>query len=97
MFDYLVVDKNLLPKDYIEHHIHWQTKSLDSSLFTFIIDENGQLLQEVWVFKHKKKLVKQSYTGEIRFYDTIDNVWHEFVAFLENGILFKLVQISPKK
>lgn len=94
MFDYLVVDKSLLPKEYTDYDNDWQTKSLDSGLFTYIIDESGQLLQEVWLHKHKKSLVKQKYTGEIRFYTTIDNVWHEFVAFVEKGVLLKLIKIS---
>lgn len=97
MFDYLEVHKVFLPKEYDNYDNQWQTKSLDSGLFTFIIDESGQLLQVVWLHKHKKSLVKQDYTGEIRFYTTIDNVWHEFVGFIEAGIMFKLIQLQPKK
>jgi hypothetical protein len=94
MFDDLVIDKVHLPNELKDYENGWQTKSLDSGLFTFIIDESGQLLQEVWLHKHKKSLVKQKYTGEIRFYTTIDNVWHEFVAFVEKGVLLKLIKIS---
>ncbi len=92
MYSELEINKKFLPEDLQECEADWQTKSY-STLDTLVINEDGKLLLIDW---EDGKIKETNYTGEIRFYDGIDKIWWEFVAFFENGQMFKIVQIAPK-
>jgi hypothetical protein len=106
MFDNLVIDKKHLPDKLKNYTDGWRTKSLECYLSTYKILGNGSLektdyydgLNGDWETKPFE------YTGEVRFNRTIYEVvngkpndyWCEFVAFFENGKMFKLIQVQPK-
>ena len=60
----------------------------DSKLYVGYIINNG--------LNEKTELEFFNYIGEIRFYTSIENVWWEFVAFFEKGILLKCIQVMPE-
>jgi hypothetical protein len=99
MFDYVKVAGNLLPDAIKEHTDEWQTKSHDKCLNTLFIERDGKLfidnLVDNWIKNDEFKFL--SYTGEIRFYKTIYDIWWEFVAFFEKGNLLKLIQVKPEQ
>lgn len=98
MFDYVKINKKFLPESIREIKAEWQTKNHDKLLNLLTIEEDGKL----YIDNTVDNLVKQgerkflAYTGEIRFYDSIDNVWWEFVAFFEQGNLLKCIQLKPE-
>jgi hypothetical protein len=98
MFDYVKVHTRFLPDTIKEHAEGWQTKSHECSLNLLTIEEDGKLyvdnIIDNWERPSENKFL--SYTGEIRFYDTIDDVWWEFVAFFEKGNLLKVIQVKPE-
>ena len=98
MFDNVKVNKNFLPESINLHTDDWQTKSHDKLLNLLTIEEDGKLYInntiDNWERSGENKFL--SYTGEIRFYNSIDDVWWEFVAFFEKGILLKCIQIKPE-
>ncbi|MCK9255828.1 MAG: hypothetical protein GX793_01515 [Bacteroidales bacterium] len=95
MFDELEIDKKFLPEDLQEHETGWQTKSYYSTLDTLVINKDGKLLL-INNWGEGREVEETNYTGEIRFYDSVNKIWTEFVAFFENGQMFKIVQIAPK-
>lgn len=99
MFDHFVIDKKFLPKHISEETIEWQTKSLEKSLSTIEIDGSGQVWETEGSFFEETSSIKKRifYTGEIRYYTSINDIWFEFVAFIENGVLLKNIQVQPKE
>lgn len=98
MYDELKIHKIHLPKVLENYESGWQTKSLDSCLSLITISKDGQLYEtgsELITEKPDKKKAL-NYTGEVRFYTSIDKKWTEFVAFFENGQMFKIIQTAPK-
>lgn len=95
MYDELHIDKKHLPDNLKGNETGWQTKSYECLLGTLNITENGKLLIARADWDDGEKIEETNYTGEIRFYDQINNIWTEFVAFFENGQMFKLIQIAP--
>lgn len=97
MFDYVKVASKFLPDIIKANTEEWQTKSHDKDLNTLTIDEDEKLyvdnITDNWIRNGENKFL--SYTGEIRFYKEIDDVWWEFVAFFERGNLLKLIQVQP--
>lgn len=95
MFDDLVIDKVHLPNEIKEYEKGWQTKSLDCYMDVVEIDSYGRLfLYEL--NKINNHIPEPNYhTGEIRFYQEINKKWYEFIGFFDDGIMFKLKQISP--
>lgn len=95
MFDDLVIDKAHLPKELKDYEKGWQTKSLDCYMDVVEIDSYGRL----FVYELNKinnHIPEPNYhTGEIRFYQEINKKWYEFIGFFDDGIMFKLKQISP--
>jgi hypothetical protein len=98
MFDDLVIDKFHLPNELKDYENGWQTKSLDCYMNIIKIDENGNLFETICHYHNEKENPKRRYhVGEIRFYQTINDVWYEFIGFFDEGIMFRLIQIEPKK
>lgn len=98
MFDDLVIDKVHLPNELKNYESGWQTKSLDCYMNIIFIDENGKLFETICHYHdEKEKPIRRYHVGEIRFYQTINDVWHEFIGFFDDGIMFRLKQIEPKK
>lgn len=99
MYDNVKVSAKFLPDEVKQHTEAWQTKSHDKSLNLLTIEEDGKLYVDNtidnWIKPGENKFLP--YTGEIRFYDTIDDVWWEFVAFFEKGNLLKVVQVMPEE
>jgi hypothetical protein len=97
MFDYLTIDDNFLPEELKGHNDGWQTKSYDKLLSTLIIDKNGELslIGRDWNIysDYVEKPKKLDYSGEIIFYDNIDDIWYEFIAIFDNG---KMIKIDKK-
>lgn len=93
MYDHLHIDKKHLPSHLKDKQTGWQTKSLDCLMDTLIISEAGKLLIITVVMGKGEIIEETNYTGEIRFYQKIDDIWTVFVAFFENGQMFKLIQI----
>lgn len=98
MYDNVKIAGKLLPDEIKEHTEEWQTKSHDKFLNTLSIEEDGKLYVDNtidnWVKNGENKFLL--YTGEIRFYKTIEEEWWEFVAFFEKGLLLKLIQVKPE-
>lgn len=96
MFDELEINKKHLPDHLKENETGWQTKSYECLLDTLKITEEGELLvyrSDLW--GNGEKIEETNYTGEIRFYNEVNNDWIEFVAFFERGKMIKLIQIQP--
>lgn len=49
-----------------------------------------------WQVNHRWRQEKD-FTGEIVFYDEVDDTWYEFSAYFVNGKLQHLEQLRPKK
>lgn len=96
MFDDLVIDKVHLPKELKDYEEGWQTKSLDCYLNKISINQNGILFESKFG-ENGVEIGKLPiyHIGEIRFYQEINKKWHEFIGFFDDGIMFKLIQISP--
>lgn len=86
MYDELFIDKELLPENLQNHEGGWQTKSLWCMMESITIDNECKVYQLGQLSDH---------TGEIRFYQSINNVWYEFVALVDHGTVIKLIQVSP--
>ena len=97
MFDYLIIDDSFLPEELKGYNDGWQTKSYANLLSTLIIDKNGELslIGRDWNIysDYIEKPKKLDYSGEIIFYDNIDNIWYEFIAIFDNG---KMIKIDKK-
>lgn len=93
MFDELKIDKKFLPEDLQEHETGWQTKSYYSTLDTLVINEDGKLLL-INNWGEGREVEETNYTGEIRFYDIINNIMVEFVAFFKNGQITEIMQVD---
>jgi len=100
MFDELHIDKVHLPDNLKNHEIGWQTKDYSCELDILEIDKTGQL----WVTRsgycyrgdeNEEKIEKTSYSGNIYFYDNVDEVWTTFNALFDKGQMVKLTQIEP--
>lgn len=92
LYDELQIDKSHgVPKE-----TGWQTKSLDCLLNTLSITETGELLIcSPDVIDPDSEIIDRSYyTGEVRFYQIIDDAWCEYTAFFENGVMFELIKTS---
>jgi len=99
MYDNVSVSKKFLPNAISEHTEDWQTKSHDKLLNLLTIKDDGKLYinnTTIDNLKPKDEAKFLSYTGEIRFYNNIEEVWWEFVAFFEKGILLKCIQVMPE-
>lgn len=98
MFDHVKINQKFLPENIRKHTNEWQTKSHDKLLNHLTIEEEGRLFIDNtidnWVNEGENKFF--AYTGEIRFYSSIEDVWWEFVAFFEKGNLLKLIQVAPE-
>lgn len=90
MYDELHIDKKHLPDNLKSNETGWQTKSLYCSLSRIKITDEGKLMSSKYL---RDKFEHVNYTGEVRFYDIINNTQIEYVAFFENGQLFKIIQI----
>jgi hypothetical protein len=91
MFDYISVNN----KDFV--CIGCQTKSLDSAMNEYLIKDGELLLTHTLFDKKLEKPIKVDYTGEVRFYDyTDDKEWIEFVAFVENGDVLKIIRLNDE-
>ena len=91
MYDEVKLVAEFLPESIKQYTDGWQTKSHDRLLNMLNIEEDGRLYIDNTVdnwerIGEKKFLV---YTGEIRFYQSINDVWWEFVAFFEKGNLLE--------
>lgn len=89
MFDYIFFSKNIFPFQG-EEVIELQTKSLNNSLDTYYVNENGQLL--ISIFNELDFEVKKpyNYTGEI-------SVYHNeklYKALFDDGKLLLLKEIN---
>jgi hypothetical protein len=99
MFDYFICHKKFLPDSIQNVDLDWQTKSYEKILITLIIEEDSKLYEGYFIdsgIDEKTELRFLNYTGEIRFYTDIENVWWEFVAFFEKGIFLKCIQVKPE-
>ncbi len=38
---------------------------------------------------------EKDFTGQVRFYDEVGELWYEFCALFDNGILLQIIKISP--
>jgi len=98
MFDDLVIDKANLPENLKNYEEGWQTKSLDCYLNKISINENGILFESQFAENGVEVGKFPLYhIGEIRFYQTINDVWYEFIGFFDEGKMFRLIQVEPKK
>jgi len=95
MYDELHIDKKHLPDNLKGNETGWQTKSYECLLDILKITEDGRLLIVKVSSGNGEKILLTNYTGEIMFYDEINNIWYEFIAFFENGKMFKVVKVSP--
>jgi len=98
MYDDLIIDKVHLPDNLKDYENGWQTKSLDCNLSIIKIDENGNLFERMYNFSSDKQLydepIRRYHVGEIRFYQNIIDKWFEFIAFFDDGVMFRLIQIE---
>lgn len=101
MFDYLTIDDSHLPEELKGYNDGWQTKSYNNLLNILIIDKNGELsiIDRNWNIysDYIEKPKKLDYSGEIIFYDDIDDVWYEFIAIFDNGKMIKIDKIANLK
>ena len=98
MFDDLVIDKVHLPDELKNYENGWQTKSLDCYMNFIKIDENGSLFETIYHYHNEKESPRRKYhIGEVRFYQNINDVGYVFVAFFDDGKMFRLIQVEPKK
>ena len=82
MYDDFYCDKKFLPDGIPSGG--WQTKSYICNLETIELSHDGLLYVSDVDTLEKNRMY---YTGEIRFYQTINNERHEFVAFFTDGKL----------
>lgn len=86
----------------------WQTKCLGCSLDSFILGEDGRLYQKQDCIElddndkgyketEKTKLIDLNFEGAFSFYQSVDDVWHEFKAILIDGEVKKLIAKEPEK
>ena len=97
MYDEVKVAAVFLPDAIKAHTDGWQTKSHEKSLNQLTIEEDGRLFVkntiDDWTPLGGNGFLR--YTGEIRFYQSINGVWWEFVVFLEKGNALKVIQVEP--
>lgn len=98
MYDDVKISANFLPENSKQYTDGWQTKSHERLLNLLTIEEDGRFYinntVDNWERKNENEFL--AYTGEIRFYQSINDVWWELVAFFEKGNLLKLIQIQPE-
>lgn len=98
MFDDLYIDKKHLPDELQNYEFGWQTKSHDRLLNLLKIDENGKLLLvDVDECGNHGETEELNYTGEIRFYQNINSLWYEFVAFFVKGEMLKIIKLEENE
>ena len=98
MYDEVKVSANFLPDSIKQHTEGWQTKSHERLLNLLTIEEDGKLFIDNVVDNWERNVENKFlvYTGEIRFYHSIDDVWWKFVVFFEKGNLLKIIQVQPE-
>jgi hypothetical protein len=107
MFDDLKIDKKHLPDELKKHEDCWQTKSLDCQLDHVLIDADGRLRIKSFPLLRgfgdnqgevvaEPEYMDSNYTGEVRFYQDIKDVWTVFVAFFVNGQMDKLILLKDE-
>jgi hypothetical protein len=98
MYDEVRIATNFLPDSIKQYTDGWQTKSHEKLLNLLTIEEDGRLYinntVDNWERTGENKFL--SYTGEIRVYNSIEDMWWEFVAFFEKGNLLKFIQVQPE-
>ena len=92
MYDDIWVHSKWLPEGLKDLDRTWQTKSLECCLYSYQIRENGTLFRN----KTNMEINRLFHTGEIRFYDSINGVWYEFIAWIVKGTVTEIIQIEPK-
>jgi len=98
MFDDLYIDKKHLPDELKDYEFGWKTKSHHRLLNLLKIDENGNLLLvDVDEYGNHGETEKLNYTGEIRFYQNINSIWYEFVAFFVKGEMLKIIKLEENE
>lgn len=74
--------------------IDFQTKSMDSVLDTYVITEHGRLCIYPWSIAYSTKKERQpqwlAHTGNMNFYTSVDQMWHEYRATFVDGLLTKI-------
>lgn len=98
LFDDLKIHSIHLPDEIKEYESGWQTKSLNPYQNLINIDEHGNLTRYIHGFKNNLTTIEKlnHFTGEIYFYQDIDNIEWEFVAFYEKGNLLKVIKVDEK-
>lgn len=83
-----------LPDGLVPIDQDFQTKSMDSVLDTYIITEKGALYVYEWSITYNTKKEQQpqflSYTGNMNFYTSVGDKWHEYNATFTDGLLIKI-------
>ena len=102
LFDDLIISPIHLPEKYRELDLHFQTKSLEPYQNLVIIDEEGNLLKQVYDFGEKTNTTSYlKYTGDVIFYtgtgimdDKGKEEWLEFSSYFVKGKLLSINRID---
>ena len=98
MFDDLYISKKHLPEELQDYEFGWESKSHDRLLNLLKIDENGKfLLANVDEYGNHGETEELIYTGEIRFYQNINSLWYEFVAFFVKREMLNIIKLEENE
>lgn len=66
---------------------NWQTKDFDCSLDTYVLTHSGHIVGPFGLM---------DYSGSVNFYSYENNVWFEYTATYEQGILQSVEKINGR-
>lgn len=92
MYDELIIHNKHLPDDLKGYESEWQTKSHDRLLDTLEITEQGRLQIRRADWGAGETIETPEFTGDIKFYNKINDKRVEFVARFEHGQMIELTR-----
>ena len=73
----------------------YQTKDLECQLDEYEFRQDGSLVSVHQFGADEQQHIIFTWTGEVRFYDTVEGIWHEWSAYFSHGKLLHLEQVCP--